>query len=134
MVEPHPGVGHEVQGTGLGGSEVNLKLSNAEIDASLSFGKLAPCQWIMRNDKLCTSLKFLTFKEAFSFMTSVALYAESQDHHPEWCNIYNRLEIALSTHDAGGITQKDINLAAYITQMYSRFVNTTNPHSSRSES
>lgn len=100
---------------------MNIKLSNAEIDACLSSGQLSPCQWIVREGRLCTSLKFLTFKEAFSFMTSVALYAESHDHHPDWCNVYNRLEIALSTHDAGGITQKDIDLAAFIAKTYSMY-------------
>lgn len=102
-------------------------LPSAEINAFLSSGQPGPCRWAVRDGKLCTSLRFLTFKEAFSFMTSVALYAESRDHHPEWCNVYNRLEIALSTHDAGGITQQDLDLAAYIARIYPRYANLGDP-------
>jgi 4a-hydroxytetrahydrobiopterin dehydratase len=97
------------------------KLSGAQIDSFLSSRQTGPCEWIIRDGKLCISLRFQTFNEAFAFMTSVALYAESHDHHPEWCNVNNRLEIALSTHDVGGITQKDIDLAAYITGVYPRY-------------
>jgi 4a-hydroxytetrahydrobiopterin dehydratase len=96
------------------------KISNVEIDAFIASCH-SPCPWVTRDNKLCTSLSFPTFKEAFAFMTSIALYAESRNHHPEWSNVYNRLEIALSTHDAGGITQKDIDLAAYISRSYSRY-------------
>ncbi len=97
------------------------KLSGAQIDAFLSSVETGPCRWIVRGGKLCISLGFPTFKEAFAFMASVALYAEAHDHHPEWTNVYNRLEIALSTHDAGGITHKDIDLAAYIVRTYPRY-------------
>lgn len=97
------------------------KLSGAEVDAFLSSAEAGPCRWAVRDGKLCVSLAFRTFKEAFAFMTSVALYAEAHDHHPEWTNVYNRLEIALSTHDAGGITHKDIDLAAYIARTYPRY-------------
>jgi 4a-hydroxytetrahydrobiopterin dehydratase len=60
------------------------------------------------------SLKFADFNQAFGFMTRVALAAEKQDHHPEWFNVYNRVDIRLSTHDAGGLTQRDFLLAAFI--------------------
>jgi len=96
-------------------------LSSAEIDALLSSNQSGFCRWTVRDGKLCVSLQFATFKEAFSFMTCVALHAESRDHHPEWCNVYNRVEIALSTHGAGGITQKDIDLAAFIGRNYPRY-------------
>jgi 4a-hydroxytetrahydrobiopterin dehydratase len=57
---------------------------------------------------------FKTFSEAFAFMTRVALAAEKADHHPEWSNVWNKVDVLLSTHDAGGVTQKDIALAREI--------------------
>ncbi len=65
-------------------------------------------------DALMRELKFKDFSEAFGFMSRVALMAEKRDHHPEWSNVYNKVEITLSTHDAGGITELDIELAAFI--------------------
>ncbi len=60
------------------------------------------------------SFKFKTFNEAFAFMTRVALKAEKMDHHPEWFNVYNRVDVTLTTHDASGVTQKDISLARFM--------------------
>ncbi|MBS0539928.1 MAG: 4a-hydroxytetrahydrobiopterin dehydratase [Proteobacteria bacterium] len=60
------------------------------------------------------SFKFADFNEAWGFMTRVALAADKADHHPEWSNVYNKVEITLSTHDAGGVTDKDIELAKFI--------------------
>ena len=57
------------------------------------------------------TVKFADFAEAFAFMTRVAILAEKADHHPEWFNVYNRVEIKLTTHDAGGVSQRDIDLA-----------------------
>lgn len=62
-------------------------------------------------------LKFKTFSEAFGFMTRVALLAEKADHHPEWSNVYNRVIVTLSTHDAGGVTGKDVALATAIDKL-----------------
>jgi 4a-hydroxytetrahydrobiopterin dehydratase len=59
-------------------------------------------------------LKFADFSEAWGFMNRVALAAESQDHHPEWSNVWNTVSITLSTHDAGGLTAKDVTLAKAI--------------------
>lgn len=62
-------------------------------------------------DAIRKSFRFRDFPEAFAFMTRVALAAERMNHHPEWLNTYNRVDITLSTHDAGGLTQRDIRLA-----------------------
>jgi 4a-hydroxytetrahydrobiopterin dehydratase len=59
-------------------------------------------------------LKFADFNAAFGFMTRVALWADKADHHPEWSNVYNGVEIVLTTHDAGGVTEKDLALARFI--------------------
>ncbi len=59
-------------------------------------------------------LTFADFAQAFGFMTRVAICAEKADHHPEWFNVYNRVDIKLTTHDAGGVTQRDIDLACAI--------------------
>ena len=59
-------------------------------------------------------LKFADFNSAFGFMTRVAMEADKRDHHPEWSNVYDRVEILLTTHDAGGLTEKDVELARFI--------------------
>lgn len=71
--------------------------------------------WKEENNSLCATFAFKDFNEAFAFMTSVALLAEKMDHHPTWTNTWNKVEIRLSTHDAGNIvTEKDRLLAAAI--------------------
>lgn len=62
-------------------------------------------------DAIARSFAFKDFSAAFAFMTRVALLAEKMDHHPEWSNVYNKVEVTLSTHDAGGVTEKDIAMA-----------------------
>ena len=75
--------------------------------------------WRLRGDGLAIerSLQFADFGEAFAFMTRVAIAAEKADHHPEWSNVYNRVEITLTTHDAGGLSARDIALAEQIDAM-----------------
>lgn len=65
-------------------------------------------------EKLEKNFKFSSFSEAFSFMTKIALYAEKINHHPEWFNVYNKLKIELTTHDAGGVSLKDFELIKMI--------------------
>ena len=60
------------------------------------------------------SLAFADFNAAFGFMTRVALLADKVDHHPEWSNVYNRVEVLLTTHDAGGVTNRDLHMARFI--------------------
>ena len=67
--------------------------------------------WAISDDKLHRSFTFDNFVEAFGFMSRVALIAEKMDHHPEWSNVYNRVAVDLTTHDADGITELDFSLA-----------------------
>ncbi|NIR48645.1 4a-hydroxytetrahydrobiopterin dehydratase [candidate division KSB1 bacterium] len=83
------------------------KLSDAEIQESLS--ELSG--WNVENGKLHKSFQFDSFVDAFAFMTKTALTAESMDHHPEWFNVYNKVTVDLSTHDLGGISTRDFELA-----------------------
>ena len=64
---------------------------------------------------------FPDFVQAFAFMTQVALVAEKSDHHPEWSNVYNKVDVTLTTHDADGVTQRDVDLARSADQAYARF-------------
>jgi len=71
-------------------------------------------------DAMTREFVFKDFNQAFAFMTRVALHAEKHDHHPEWFNVYNKVRITLSTHDAGGITQKDLLLAAFCDECFGK--------------
>jgi 4a-hydroxytetrahydrobiopterin dehydratase len=88
------------------------QLTTSEREAALA---MLP-QWTLSGDGLAISrnLVFADFAQAFGFMTRVALVAEKADHHPEWFNVYNRVEIRLTTHDAGGLSQRDVALAKAI--------------------
>jgi len=88
------------------------KLSDAERD---QFLKAHP-EWTVTEDRdaIRRTFRFEDFNAAFAFMTRVALAAERADHHPEWANVYNKLEITLTTHDAGGLTARDVDLAVFI--------------------
>lgn len=90
-------------------------LSPSELQGFLQeAGPVRGGTWSVEDGKLCISLRFGSFNEAFAFMTSVALEAEKVDHHPEWSNVYNRVDIRLITHDTGGLTHKDLALARFI--------------------
>jgi len=78
--------------------------------------------WKEEDNQLKASFEFKDFKQAFAFMTEVAFEAESHQHHPNWTNVYNTVDFALNTHDAGNIvTDKDRNLAAAIDDIYSKY-------------
>ncbi len=88
------------------------KLGGAERAAALA--GLDGWEEVDGRDAIRKSFAFGDFNQAFGFMTRVALAAEKADHHPEWFNVYNRVEITLSTHDAGGLSRRDIDLAGFI--------------------
>ena len=88
------------------------RLTDSERAAALA--RLPEWKPVEQRDAISRSLRFADFNTAFGFMSRVALMAEKLDHHPEWFNVYNRVEITLSTHDAGGLTSKDIELARFI--------------------
>jgi len=73
--------------------------------------------WELKDEKIFKKFQFTDFAEAFSFMTRVAIVADKADHHPEWFNVYNRVEIYLTTHDANGISERDFSLASKIDAM-----------------
>ncbi|TDG13933.1 4a-hydroxytetrahydrobiopterin dehydratase [Seongchinamella unica] len=77
-------------------------------------------QWTLVEDKLYRQCVFPDFVAAFGFMSQVALLAEAMNHHPEWRNVYNTVEIFLTTHDAGGISEQDFALAAKIDSLLER--------------
>lgn len=91
----------------------NSQLSEAELKKAL--GELSG--WSIEAGKLHRQYQFKSFVEAFGFMSSLALVAESMGHHPEWFNVYNRVTIDLTTHDAGGITAKDVELTRRANQL-----------------
>jgi len=91
------------------------KLSDSEVATEAA--KLPG--WTIAGGKLRRTFTFKDFSEAFAFMTRVALAAEKMDHHPDWSNVWNRVTIELSTHDAGGLTHNDFALAARINSLAS---------------
>lgn len=74
-------------------------------------------QWTLQNGKLHREFRFENFVKAFGFMASAALIAEAMNHHPEWSNVYNRVVVDLTTHDAGGVSESDFALAARLDQL-----------------
>lgn len=80
--------------------------------ASLQAGLARLPDWALRDGKLHREFVFADFVEAFGFMTRAALVAERMNHHPEWCNVYKRVRVDLTTHEAGGISERDLALAA----------------------
>lgn len=91
------------------------KLGEKEVEAALRASALAG--WAANQKGLHQSFTFANFRKAFAFMAEIALWAEKLDHHPEWNNVYNKVNIVLTTHDAGGITAKDIQLAKVINRI-----------------
>jgi 4a-hydroxytetrahydrobiopterin dehydratase len=77
--------------------------------------------WQLHDNAIHRELRFRDFVDAFGFMAAVALCAERANHHPEWSNVYNKVMIRLTTHDTGGVSERDFTLAAEIDRLYGRF-------------
>ncbi|MFB5619906.1 MAG: 4a-hydroxytetrahydrobiopterin dehydratase [Nitrosopumilus sp.] len=90
-----------------------IRLSQLDIEEEL---KNLP-GWSVVNEKLHKEFEFASFNEAFGFMTRAAMEIEKMNHHPEWFNVYNRITVELTTHDAGGITKNDVNLAKILNSL-----------------
>ena len=94
------------------------RFSQSEINTALiQLNKNTDKSWVIKEEKLYKAFKFANFITAFGFMTKVAILAEKANHHPEWCNVYNRVEISLTTHDAAGISKRDFELAQEISKL-----------------
>ncbi|MFQ5573915.1 MAG: 4a-hydroxytetrahydrobiopterin dehydratase [Nitrosopumilaceae archaeon] len=89
------------------------KLSSDEIENELK----SLDGWSVVNGKLHKDFKFDDFNQAFGFMARASMHIEKMNHHPEWFNVYNKLRVDLMTHDAGGITQNDVNLAKILNSL-----------------
>ena len=85
------------------------KLSKTEVANKLK--RLSGWKLVKGRNAITKTFKFKNFTEAFGWMTSMALYAEKKDHHPEWFNVYSTVEVTLSTHDSGGVTNLDLDMA-----------------------
>ncbi len=90
-----------------------MRLSSESIDYELKNLK----GWTVVNNKIHKEFEFDDFNQAFEFMTRAAMHIEKMNHHPEWFNVYNKIVVDLTTHDAGGITQNDINLAKILNSL-----------------
>ncbi|KAL1252354.1 hypothetical protein QQF64_017047 [Cirrhinus molitorella] len=99
---------------GRGGKMAADWLSPAEREQFLMELKATGWVEVEDRDALYKELHFKTFNQAFGFMCRVALQAEKMNHHPEWFNVYNKVQITLSTHDCGGLSKKDIRLAKFV--------------------
>ena len=82
-----------------------------------AMAELGGWQPVDGRDAIAKTFTFAGFNEAFGFMSRVALAAEKADHHPEWFNVYNRVDVTLATHDAGGVTDKDVTLARFMNRI-----------------
>ncbi|KAL1922412.1 uncharacterized protein VTP21DRAFT_9951 [Calcarisporiella thermophila] len=100
-----------------------IKLTEEERRVELQ--PLLACKWAMveGRDAIKKTFLFKNFNEAFGFMTRIALAADKCDHHPEWFNVYNRVEVTWSTHDCSGLSMRDVESARFCDQVYSTLVN-----------
>lgn len=90
-----------------------MRLSDAEVASALA----ARPGWSLQDGRLCREFRFADFVEAFGFMTRAALHVERLNHHPEWSNVWATVRVALTTHDCGGVSAKDVELAAVLDRL-----------------
>ena len=88
------------------------KLSISDRDAAIA--KLDGWELVEGREAIARAFQFANFSEAFAFMTRAALKAEAMDHHPEWFNVYNKVDVTLTTHDVNGVSDKDVELAKFM--------------------
>ncbi len=88
-----------------------------EIERAQALDRLGDWDYDEARDAITRQFLFANFSEAFAFMARVAMLAETQDHHPEWSNVWNRVDILLTTHDAGGLSARDVKMADAINQL-----------------
>jgi 4a-hydroxytetrahydrobiopterin dehydratase len=91
----------------------------AKIDLAQALAQLGGWQAAPGREAIVKAYRFTDFNAAFGFMSRIALLAEKLDHHPEWFNVYNRVEVTLTTHDAGGVTELDIAMAKFMDSLAS---------------
>jgi 4a-hydroxytetrahydrobiopterin dehydratase len=91
------------------------------IDDAAALASVALWTYDVERSAISRSFKFADFAHAFAFMTQIAITADKRDHHPEWFNVYNRVDITLTTHDISGLSQRDIDLAKYADAAYAGF-------------
>jgi len=96
-------------------------MPTAKIGADAAIARLDGWGKAEGRDAIVKEFRFKDFNAAFGFMSRVALHAEKHDHHPEWFNVYNRVDVTLATHDAGGVTDKDVALAHFMDQAAASF-------------
>lgn len=93
-------------------------MASGKIGAEAALGQLTG--WMKaagERDAIAKTYRFDDFNAAFGFMTRVALWADKADHHPEWFNVYNKVEVTLTTHDADGVSDKDVALAKFMDEI-----------------
>jgi 4a-hydroxytetrahydrobiopterin dehydratase len=96
-------------------------MSSPKIGADAAIARLDGWRAAQDRDAIVKEFRFKDFSAAFGFMSRVALYAERNDHHPEWFNVYNRVDVTLATHDAGGVTDRDVALAHFMDEAFEHF-------------
>ena len=89
----------------------------SKIGADTAISQLSGWSAVYGRDAICKTFEFADFNEAWGFMSRVAVKAEAMNHHPEWFNVWNRVDVTLATHDAGGVTELDTTLARFMDSM-----------------